>query len=119
MAMIKEQAEKKRAGNENATKTSTLEAKQASPFKMEPATGQTVNGNAPDLAVTPAEVPKTSVHLSVTIDGKHTIVKDQIQVILESSAPTSFSLLFFFPIASEISQRGRCTRPTNFYPTLW
>ncbi|KAL2756013.1 hypothetical protein ACRALDRAFT_1042933 [Sodiomyces alcalophilus JCM 7366] len=97
MAMIKEQAEKKRAGDGKATKTNTLEAKQASPFKMEPAAGQTLDGTATDLTVSAPEVPKTSVHLSVTIDGKHTVVKDQIQMYTTNQ-------LLSHPLVSPITQ---------------
>ncbi|ROT36596.1 alpha/beta-hydrolase [Sodiomyces alkalinus F11] len=101
MAMIKEQAEKKRAGNEKATKTSILEAKQASPFKMAPATGQMINGAAPpesrDLTEKPPEIPNTSILLSLTIDGKHTVVKDQIQMYTTNE-------LLSHPLVSPVTQ---------------
>lgn len=97
MAMMKEQSEKLKAGKKDAAKMSTLQEKQAEPFNMDPANGSS-NGHqtsAPGVNENPAgpaasseassplgkeEVPQTAVMLSVTIDGKITTVKDQIQV---------------------------------------
>ncbi|KAF6836664.1 lipase esterase family protein [Colletotrichum musicola] len=84
MEMMREQAIKARAGKEkNATKLNALEKKQAPPIALTPtaADGVAVNGPSGSNAEA-SEDPdprKTALQLSVTIDGKLTIVKDQIQ----------------------------------------
>lgn len=96
MAMMWKQAEKLKTGKSSAAKTSTLQDKQAKPFEMDSAGSQTngaqvsaaQGGNdtagASPSETTPSpaekEVPRTAVELSVTIDGKLTTVKDQIQM---------------------------------------
>ncbi|TDZ44726.1 AB hydrolase superfamily protein [Colletotrichum trifolii] len=85
MAMMKEQAIKARAGKEkSATKLNTLEKKQAAPITLTPtaADGVAVNGLSGDNveATEDNSTYKTALQLSVTIDGKLTVVKDQIQM---------------------------------------
>ncbi|KAG7135302.1 AB hydrolase superfamily protein C4A8.06c like [Verticillium longisporum] len=81
LAMMEEQAAKKKKGDKGAAKPSTLEAKQGNPFELETPEGHDAQGDpiAKPEAPLEADVPKTSVLLSVTINGKLTTVKDQIQ----------------------------------------
>lgn len=101
MAMMQEQAAKLKTGKKDAAKKSTLEDKQAEPFKMSSKPKEETNGTTNDHGSEPDtqngnangpsspgsqetspqkdEIPRTAVQLSVTIDGKLTTVKDQIQ----------------------------------------
>ncbi|KAL0941830.1 lipase esterase family protein [Colletotrichum truncatum] len=85
MEMMREQAIKSRAGQEkNATKLNTLEKKQAAPISLSSTAveGAAVNGPSGSKADSSedADPHKTALQLSVTIDGKLTVVKDQIQM---------------------------------------
>jgi acetyl esterase/lipase len=98
MVMMKEQAEKLKAGKQSAVKESTLKDKRAEPFEMRSSSNGTTNGHHPvaagqngnmnstlesgDQEKPPQteECQRTAVQLSVTIAGKLTTVKDQIQV---------------------------------------
>lgn len=78
MEMMREQAIKARAGKEkSATKLNTLEKKQAAPIAL--GDGNETLGGTSDSSGN-ADPTKTALQLSVTIDGKLTTVKDQIQV---------------------------------------
>ncbi|KAL2874733.1 hypothetical protein SGCOL_010107 [Colletotrichum sp. CLE4] len=78
MEMMREQAIKARAGKEkSATKLNTLEKKQAAPIAL--GDGNETLGGTSDSDGN-ADPTKTALQLSVTIDGKLTTVKDQIQM---------------------------------------
>ncbi|KAK1495440.1 hypothetical protein CTAM01_08569 [Colletotrichum tamarilloi] len=78
MEMMREQAIKARAGKEkSATKLNTLEKKQAAPIAL--GDGNETLGGTSDSSGN-ADPTKTALQLSVTIDGKLTTVKDQIQM---------------------------------------
>ncbi|KAM0273192.1 hypothetical protein ACHAQH_008427 [Verticillium albo-atrum] len=99
LAMMEEQAAKKKHGDKGAAKSSTLEAKQANPFELETPEGHDANGDplAKPEAPLDAEIPKTAVLLSVTIDGKLTTVKDQIQMYTTNQ-------LLHHPLVSPVTQ---------------
>ncbi|WYZ37783.1 hypothetical protein EsH8_II_001289 [Colletotrichum jinshuiense] len=85
MEMMKEQAIKARVGKEkNATKLNTLEKKQAAPIALSSNDGNGTDGNGaaqsnPSTSEN-ADPSQTALQLSVTINGKLTTVKDQIQM---------------------------------------
>ncbi|KAH9240435.1 hypothetical protein K456DRAFT_1746225 [Colletotrichum gloeosporioides 23] len=101
MAMMREQAIKARAGKEkNATKLNTLEKKQAAPISLDAAAeGTAVNGASQtnEDPTEDADPRRTALQLSVTIDGKPTTVKDQIQMYTTNA-------LLSHPMVSPIMQ---------------
>ncbi|PNH65066.1 hypothetical protein VD0002_g3818 [Verticillium dahliae] len=99
LAMMEEQAAKTKKGVKGAAKPSTLEAKQGNPFELETPEGHDAQGDpiAKPEAPLEADVPKTSVLLSVTINGKLTTVKDQIQMYTTNQ-------LIDHPLVSPVTQ---------------
>jgi acetyl esterase/lipase len=103
MAMMREQAMKQKSGGRKAaTRTDWLEAKQNPPVEV--AESQLIDS---DTSENP-KIEELSRLLSITMNGKSIMVKDQIQV----GTPAN-------PLSILCAHYSRCTRPTSSSRTHW